>query len=127
MWQVRVHHVSSPSQLWASIVDYIPLAVGDAPLAGLTNDHSVSGQLGLDMAMHYSQPIQHCLQHKPNIGDYCAVMDSNGCYHRVLVLAFSQPLGLYFHHHEEARVSDALILYMCDLIVCVCVCVCVFR
>lgn len=62
----------------------------------------------MDMGLHYSTLGQHGLEVKPSIGDYCTIMDSDGCYRRVRVLEFSQPLGLFFHHTERARVSRAI-------------------
>ena len=40
----------------------------------------------------------------PREGAYCGYQDNDGCYYRVRVMKFSQPLGLYFHHKEQARV-----------------------
>lgn len=40
----------------------------------------------------------------PLEGAYCGYQDNDGCYYRVRVMKFSQPLGLYFHHKEQARV-----------------------
>ena len=44
----------------------------------------------------------------PVEGDICAFKDSTGAYYRAQVLKFSQPLGLYFFHKEQARVSFLL-------------------
>ena len=41
----------------------------------------------------------------PVEGDICVFKDSTGAYYRAQILKFSQPLGLYFHHKEQARVS----------------------
>lgn len=65
-------------------------------------------KLGMDLALYYGQPEHQCVHVKPALGDYCALLDGSGCYHRVKVLEFSQPLGLYFHCSEKARVSGVL-------------------
>lgn len=46
-----------------------------------------------------------CVAGNPKEGDICAFRDSTGAYYRAQVLKFSQPLGFYFHHKEQARVS----------------------
>lgn len=46
------------------------------------------------------------LTENPCEGSYCAYWDDEeGGYRRAQVMKFSQPLGLYFHHKEQARVS----------------------
>ena len=46
----------------------------------------------------------------PLEGAYCGYQDNDGCYYRVRVMKFSQPLGLYFHHKEQARVGGGMYL-----------------
>ena len=52
-----------------------------------------------------TQCISICQTGNPVEGDFCAFKDSTGAYYRAQVLKFSQPLGLYFYHKEQARVS----------------------
>ena len=104
-----MRYVSSSAQLWVSVMEHVPLRQGDPSLACHHDISTTASLLAMDMALHYSTPGQHGLEVKPSVGDYCAIMDNDGCYRRVIVLAFSQPLGLYFHHTERARVSRAII------------------
>ena len=61
-------------------------------------------QLLLDLALFYSSP-EHCVLHaNPSEGDFCGLREPSGEYYRVLILEFSTPLGLYFHHKEQAKV-----------------------
>ena len=101
---MKVHHVSSPTQLWVSVEEHIPLRRGDLPRACHAGYCGAASQLAMDLALHYHKQEHRCLHVKPEEGDHCAVMDGSGCYHRVTVLEFSQPLGLYFHSREKARV-----------------------
>ena len=49
------------------------------------------------------------LAENPVEGDICAFRDSSGAYYRARVLKFSQPLGFYFHHKEQARVRISVV------------------
>ena len=51
---------------------------------------------------------------KPCEGSYFGFRDDDGCHYRVRVLKFSQPLGLYFYHKEQARVGYKSFTAQCN-------------
>ena len=98
---MKVEHVASPVQLWVRILDHTPLYRGDTPI--ISHD-STLGQLSLDLAIYYSSPEKRVLHKNPHKGDYCGLRQPTGECYRVIVLDYSSPLGLYFHHKEKAKV-----------------------
>lgn len=59
----------------------------------------------MDLALYYSDHTHKSLQATPTVGDYCGLLCDDGSYYRVKILEFSRPLGLFFHHKEQAKVS----------------------
>ena len=98
-----MEYVSAPGHLWVRLIDHIPLFRGENPVQA---PDVPMAQLSMDLALFYSDP-NHCLLHaNPSIGDICGLRDTNGSYYRALILDFSRPLGLFFHHKEQAKVMD---------------------
>ena len=58
----------------------------------------------MDLGFYYNEPNNRMLCGQPSVGDYLCLNSVSGTYYRALVLDFSQPLGLYFHHKEKAKV-----------------------
>lgn len=61
----------------------------------------------MDLALHYSDTSNCILHINSSVGDLCCLAHDNGSYYRARILEFSQPLGLFFHHKEQAKVSEA--------------------
>lgn len=101
--QVVVEAVASPCHIWVRIIDHAPLRRGEIPYQPSTLTLT---QISMDLGLHYSDSNNRILHGQPSIGDYvCLNLDSGTCY-RALVLDFSRPLGLFFHHKEQAKVRQ---------------------
>ena len=61
-------------------------------------------QISMDLALYYSEPIHRVLHTNPREGDVCGLRETTGEYYRAQIIEFSSPLGLYFHHKEQAKV-----------------------
>ncbi|XP_019853385.1 PREDICTED: uncharacterized protein LOC100641934 isoform X2 [Amphimedon queenslandica] len=99
--KVLVKTVTSPCHLWVQIIDHTPLHRGQTPYRPPTLTLS---QISMDLGFYYSEPNNRMLCGQPSVGDYLCLNSVSGTYYRALVLDFSQPLGLYFHHKEKAKV-----------------------
>ncbi|XP_019863264.1 PREDICTED: putative ATP-dependent RNA helicase TDRD12, partial [Amphimedon queenslandica] len=99
--KVLVKTVASPCHLWVQIIDHTPLHRGQTPYRPPTLTLS---QISMDLGFYYSEPSNRMLCGQPSVGDYLCLNSVSGTYYRALVLDFSQPLGLYFHHKEKAKV-----------------------
>ena len=80
--------------------------------------HNYIGQFTSNLYIYaYSGHMLTCIIYihmstgNPVEGDICAFKDSTGAYYRAQVLKFSQPLGLYFYHREQARVSTCMCFF----------------
>lgn len=101
--KVYVECVSAPGHLWVRLIDHIPLFRGESPVRA---PDMLMTHLSMDLALFYSNP-DHCILHaNPIIGDICGLKDTNGSYYRAQILDFSRPLGLFFHHKEQAKVMN---------------------
>ena len=95
-------HVSSPCQLWVCLLEHLPLERGESPVC--PPHSSDATQLSLDLALTLGVPEARVSLPDAVEGMVCALIEGDGCCCRVRVMQFSEPLDLYFHHKEQARV-----------------------
>ena len=84
------------------LLEHLPVSRGEAPIH-LTPSASTT-QLSLDLALALGAPEARVPLPDAVEGMVCALIEGEGCCHRVRVMQFSEPLDLYFHHKEQARV-----------------------
>ena len=84
------------------LLEHLPLERGESPVC--PPHSSDATQLSLDLALALGVPEARISLPDAVEGMVCALIEGDGCCCRVRVMQFSEPLDLYFHHKEQARV-----------------------